>query len=378
MVKVLLAATISNSINSYLIPHIRLLHELGCEVDIACRIVRPLNTQLAEMGCRIHVVKFSRTIFKLSNLEAIWEIRRLVRREGYCLVHVHTPIAAFLVRFACRKIPGVKVLYTAHGFHFFKGAPLKNWIFYYPMERQMARYTDGLITINDEDYLLAKKLKLRRKGAVYKINGAGVDIERLALNESWDKNLLRKIYGFEDKDFILFFAAELNKNKHQDLLINAVNRLKAKIPNIKLLLAGEGNQEEYYKKLVQSFNLTDNVKFLGFRDDVPELLKISDIAVSSSRREGLPLNILEAMAVGLPVVATDCRGNRDLIVNGENGYIVGVDDVDGFASAIEKLYNSPALRSSFKSRSRSLSDRYRLVSVLKEMRNIYLNYLNSQ
>ena len=304
-------------------------------------------------------------------------IKKLVLEEGYELVHTHTPIASFLTRLACREIPNLKMVYTAHGFHFFKGAPLKNFLIYYTMERILSKYTDAIITINQEDYILAKKFKLRKGNSVYKTHGIGVDLNKFSPRDINEKVNLRKEYGYKDNDVILFYAAELNGNKHQDLLINAINLLKDNVPNIRLLLAGNGNLREKYEEEVKRLGIQENVNFLGFRKDIARLLKMSDIAVASSRREGLPVNIMEAMATGLPLVVTNCRGQRDLVSNGINGFVIDLNDIEGFSNAVKEIYGSENLSEVFGGKSREIIKNYSLDNVLKEVQEVYSKVLKN-
>ncbi|MED3662283.1 glycosyltransferase [Ureibacillus terrenus] len=270
-----------------------------------------------------------------------------------------------------KKINDVKVFYTAHGFHFYKGAPIQNWLIYYPIEKWLSKYTDCLITINNEDYKIAKE-KFKSKH-VEMVNGVGIDTSKFIPQTLEKKIQLRKEYGFSEKDFILIFVGELNHNKHQDLLINVVRELKDKIPNIKLLLVGKGDMYEKYKKFASDLGLKKYVKFLGYRKDVPNLMLISDIAVSSSRREGLPVNILEAMATGLPLVVTNCRGNKDLVKKGENGFLHKPNDVENFGKSIYKLYKYTELRDKFSNNNLKRIEKYTIESILREMRRIYKN-----
>lgn len=373
--KILYVSTISNTVNAFLIPHIKYLIEEGHQVDIAVNVVQEVNIVLKKLGCKIHNVEFERSPLKKENLSACKKIRKLVLNENYDIVHTHTPIASFITRIACRNIPNLKILYTAHGFHFFKGAPFKNWLLYYPMEKIAANYTDAIITINNEDYNSASKMKNKRLRSVYQVHGVGVDLVKFTKCDLLKKNALRSKYGYKSNDFILFYAAELNHNKHQDLLIDVVNRLKDKVPNIKLILAGEGSLRKKYEEQVSKYKLEGNIEFLGYRKDIPKLLQLSDVAVSASRREGLPVNIMEAMATGLPLIVTDCRGNRDLVSNGKNGYIKGIEDIDGFTGTVEKLYESGELRSNLSKYSIELIKSYSTENVLKELEGIYLSYL---
>jgi glycosyltransferase EpsD len=374
--KILFVTTISNTVNLFLIPHIEFLINQGHQVDVAFNIVQEVSPELIKLGCEIHNIEFQRSPLKRDNYEAYKKIKKLVLDKEYEVVHTHTPIASFITRLACRNISDIKMLYTAHGFHFFKGAPLNNWLIYYPMEKIAAKYTDALITINEEDYVIAKKIKFKKSNSVFKIHGVGIDLSKFSLKDSDTKRNLRNKYGYKKDDFILFYAAELNYNKHQDLLINVVHNLKNQIPNIKLLLAGEGILREEYEEQVNKYGLKDNIEFLGFRKDISNLLNLSDVAVSASRREGLPVNVMEAMASGLPLVVTNCRGNRDLVSNDNNGYVLGINDVQAFTSSIEKLYISQELRSKFSKTSNKLIKHYSIDNVIIELEEIYLKYLN--
>lgn len=367
--------TVSNTVNAFLIPHIRLLVDLGNQVDVACNVIGKPDKQLIQMGCKIHHLEFQRSIFKKDNYIAYKQIKELVLSEGYDLVHVHTPIASFLTRLACRNIPNLKILYTAHGFHFYKGAPLKNWIAYYSLERLASRWTDGIITMNEEDYALAKKMKLRKSSSAFKTNGVGINLSKFSPQNSENKNLLREKYGINKDDFILFYAAELNYTKNQGMLIEVMDFLAKNRVDIYLFLAGNGKLAGFYNKQVIKRGLEKNIIFLGYRGDVSDLLKLSDVAVSSSRREGLPVNIMEAMATGLPLIVTDCRGNRDLIKNNENGFVVGVNDVKGFARAVEQLYQSEDLRNRLREKNLSIVKRYSIEKILQEIKEIYSHYL---
>jgi glycosyltransferase EpsD len=370
--KILYVTTISNTVNAFLIPHIRYLIEEGNQVDVACNCVQELSPELEKLGCSIHDVGFQRSPLSRKNYVAYKKLKMLAEREKYDLIHTHTPIASFIARLVYRNNNNIRVLYTAHGFHFHKGAPKKNWVIFYPMEKLAARWTNGIITINEEDYNLASRLRLKDNNfSIFKVNGVGIDLRRFLPQKELEKSQLKKKYGYEAHDLILLSVAELNHNKHQDLLINAVSLLKNKMPNIKLLLAGAGDLEERYKKQTEVLGVQDNITFLGYRRDIPELLKIADVVVSSSRREGLPVNIMEAMATGLPLVVTDCRGNRDLVKNNANGYVVGINDVEGFANAVDKLCMSKELRQEFGNKSLQMINHYSVENVIEEMKKIY-------
>lgn len=372
--KILYVTTISNTVNAFLIPHIKKLINQGHQVELAFNIRQELKQEITDMGCKVHIIEFERSPLNKCNYSAYKKLRKIIENEKYDLIHTHTPVASTITRLGCRNIKGTKVFYTAHGFHFLKGAPLKNWLIYYPIEKWLSKYTDCLITINEEDYNTAINKKFKAK-EIKLVHGVGVDLSKFQAQTIEKKLQMRKEYGYKEDDFILFYAAELNKNKHQDLLINVIKNLKDKISNIKLILAGNGALGDQYRGQAKELKVDSNIEFLGFRSDIQNLLMLSDIAVASSRREGLPVNVMEAMATGLALVVTNVRGHRDLVNNGENGYIVELDDIEGFAYSIKKLYVNENLRKQFGNKSIELVQNFSLDNVLKEMESIYVSAL---
>lgn len=373
--KILYVATLSNTINAFMIPHIQLLINQGHQVDLACNIDKEISPILTEYGCNVFDIKFQRTPLTKQNYLACKKLKSLIKKEKYDLIHTHTPVASFCVRLVCMNLKDVKVIYTVHGFHFFKEAPLKSWLIYYSLEKIAAHWTDGILTMNEEDYINAQKLKLRKPNSIYCTRGVGINLEKFKPQNTIDKNKLREYYGYKESDFILIYVGELSRRKNQKLLINALSVLKDQIPNIKLLLVGSGPLELDYKKHVFKLGLVDTVEFLGYRTDVPNLMALSDIGVSSSRQEGLPVNIMEAMATGLPLIVADSRGNRDLVKDGENGFVVSKDNTYQFADAISRLYASLGDREYFGASSLNLIESYSQESVLKELKAIYSDYL---
>jgi len=297
-------------------------------------------------------------------------MEKLLKEVQFPLVHVHTPVAAFITRLACQRTNTHPVLYTAHGFHFYKGAPLKNWLLYYNMEKLAAHWTDGLITINEEDYKAAQKFKLRRNGKVFFVPGVGVDIANLEQRiASIDRSEKRKELGLSVDTTVIITVGELNANKNHIQVLEALSKVNN--TNFHYLVVGNGENEQKLQKAVNKLMLQDKVSFLGFRRDVPELLAASDVFVLTSRREGLPKAVLEAMAVRLPIIATDVRGNRDLVKSGENGYLVPLDDVEQTATAIERIIDSGDLRRSMGEKSKELVKQYDLKNIIPQMEEIY-------
>lgn len=271
-----------------------------------------------------------------SNFMAFRNLMSLIREEKFDVIHCNTPIGGILGRL-CGKIGNVpKIIYTAHGFHFYKGASLKNQLIFRNAEKMMARYTDVLITINNEDYEAAKKFKLRNKGKVYYVPGVGVDTE-LYHNQEVDIKQKKQSLGLNHDDIVLISMGDLIPRKNYITSIKAV--AKANRPNIKYLICGKGPELANLQTLAHQLGVSEQVMFLGYRNDIKELLAISDIFLFTTYQEGLPRSMMEAMAAGLPCVASRIRGNVDLIDNGLGGYLIDPKHVTDVANAIRFLIN---------------------------------------
>lgn len=367
MKKVLFTATVDSHILQFHLPFLKLFKENGYEVHVAT------NGNKVIPYCDVkHVVTFERNPFKLNNLKAIKQLKKICNEEKFDIIHTHTPMGSVVTRIAAiktRKKYNTRVIYTAHGLHFFKGAPIVNWLIYYPVEKILSRYTDTLILINQEDYDLCKS-KFKKCRDIQYVPGVGINKEKFNINLCKNnKKKIRESLGLSEDDFVMIYVARMDKNKNQGMLINCTEELVKKYQNVKLLLVGPDERNGYYQDLVSKKKLNNNVIFLGFRKDIPNLMKISDIALSSSKREGLPINVLEAFEIGLPVVAYDCRGTRDLIRNGVNGYIV--DSESEMLSKVIELYNSISLRKKIGNNNIKIADNYDISKVIRTMRDIY-------
>ena len=289
------------------------------------------------------------------------------------IIHCHTPMGSVVARLAAKKARRkykTRVIYTAHGFHFYKGAPLLNWILFYPVEKWLAKYTDTLITINKEDYERAKKKFSKRCKDIQYIPGIGIDEKKYNFEMTIkEKQVLRESLGVNEDNFVLIYPARLDKNKNQIFLIDCMEKLVKENSKIHLLLPGNDELNGYYQMVTEKKGLTNNIHFLGHRDDIPKLLKISNISVSSSLREGLPVNVLEAFSCGLPVVALKCRGMEDLMENGINGYIV--DNMNAFLENIENLIKSTELRNTIKNNNILKSKKFNIEIIIIEIKKIY-------
>ncbi|MGJ7045214.1 glycosyltransferase family 4 protein [Thermoanaerobacterium thermosulfurigenes] len=372
MKKILFIATVESHTLNFHIPFIQYFQKKGYEVHVATKLGNRRD-ELRKLGIVCCDIDFERSPYSFSNLKALNQLIKIMRENKYSLIHVHTPVGAFLGRLAA-KITGTKpVIYTAHGFHFYKGASIKNWLIYYTMERLAAHWTDGLITMNDEDYNVAKRFKLRKSNAVFYAHGVGLDIDKYTISDENKRKQMRKEFGFDEKDIVILTVAELNANKNHKQILDSLIKLKS-LGNVYYLIVGTGEYECYLKKYVEENGLSGKVKLLGFRYNIPDLLNISDIFALTSMREGLPRCIMEAMAAGKPVVATDVRGNRDLVRDGVNGYLVPLDDVNATVDVLQDLIESEDLRKKMGDDGRKIIQDYSIDKVLKEMDEIYKKY----
>ncbi|MCQ6558989.1 glycosyltransferase family 4 protein [Paenibacillus mendelii] len=371
MPKVLFCATVDIHFKKFHLPYLQWFQSQGWEVHVASSG----DMDLPYVDIKHHI-SIHRSPFTLSNMTAYRQLAAIVNGHSFDLIHCHTPMGGVLARLAARKTrkQGTKVIYTAHGFHFCKGAPLLNWLVYYPIEKSLAHLTDCLITINSEDYSLAQQRRFRA-GRIEQVRGVGVNLEHYRPIGTKEKLARRDQLGYGSDDFLLFFAGEFNKNKNQQLLIRALaSSYKDKIPHCKLLLAGEGGQVAECRLLASSLGVGDRVDFLGYRNDIEELLPMCDVAVASSLREGLPVNIMEAMACGLPIIATANRGHSELVEDQGNGFIVAPGDIQAFADRMDQLYHSELLRERMGQESVRRAANYSLTQVKAQLSEIYSRY----
>lgn len=367
MKKVLFTATVDSHILAFHIPYLRYFKEKGYEVHVATN-----GDEEIPYCDKKYKISFERSPYKLNNIRAIKQLKKVIDKEKYDLIHTHTPMGSVVTRLAARssrKKNNTRVIYTAHGFHFYKGAPLKNWLMFYPVEKFLAKYTDDLVTINKEDYEIAKS---KFKTNVHYIPGVGIDPNKFDIKMSdKEKEELRKSLGLKKDDFVMIYIAELNMNKNQTFLINVMDELVKKYKNIHLILPGKDSYNGKYHEMVKDKKLDSNIHFLGFRKDIPKLLKISNLSVSSSLREGLPVNIIEGMYCGLPVVAVDCRGMSDLIKDKLNGFLFKFNQEKDFETMIEKIYQKKIDLNGIINNNINDSKKYTLNSVMQRYIDVY-------
>ena len=343
--KAFITATVASMIDLFNMDNIQILKELGYKVDIAANFkqgnvtdlerLRDFKLKMQEQGVEVYHVPIPRDIFCARDILKSYRIlKKICDRERYSIVHTQTPIGGVVTRFACRNIrkSGTRVIYVAHGFHFFKGAPIKNWLLIYPIEWLSSFITDVLVTINREDYAFAKR-HMKAKKLVY-LPGAGIDVKKYE-NAVYNVKL-REDLGIAKDAFVLIHVAEFSPNKNQKTVIQAIKRLKN--TNIVYVMCGIGEEKENLEKYVRSHKLQETVKFTGYREDIPELLKSANAFIFASYREGLSVALMEAMAAGMPVICSCIRGNIDLIKS-QGGILVNPYSVDEFAEAINRMYH---------------------------------------
>ena len=379
MKRVLMTATVPSMIGQFNIDNIKLLQELGYTVDVACNFddysvwnrerIKKFESELKELKIKKINISFSRSPKNIKNIiNSYKQIKQLLNDKNYSLVHTHTPISSFITRLAYKKsnIYGTcKMIYTAHGFHFFKGnASVKNFIFR-NIEKIGAKYTNVLITINKEDYIAAKKFKLKKSGTVEYVPGVGIDIDKINLIKENKIQLCEELNIPKDAILILS-VGELNANKNHKIVIEILPELPN---NVHYLMCGDGQLKEQHERLAKKLHVSDRLHFLGYRKDVIKIMKSCDIFVFPSKREGLSVALMEAMACGLPCVVSKIRGNEDLIENEKGGYCVDLEN-EKFNIYINKILEL-GLSKSMSAFNYNKVSNYSIKKVNLKMREIY-------
>lgn len=313
--KILFVATVPVHFRFFHLPCFKMLQEHGYEVHTVCRAAEEFPYTDKQF-----VIPMGRSPFSPQNRKALRQLRQIVRDGGYEIVHGHTPVGGALARLAARSArkDGTRVFYTAHGFHFYKGASLFNWLMFFPIEWALSFCTDTLITINREDFERAKR-RLHAKKTAY-VHGVGCQTEKYFRADGEERAKTRASLGLAPDDRVLVYVAEQNENKNQGMLVRTAKALSAEFPSVQLLIVGPDNAGGAYERLARELDAP--VHFLGLREDIPQILSVCDVYTASSLREGLPVNVMEAMAAGLPVVATENRGHCALVRDGKTGFLV--------------------------------------------------------
>lgn len=370
--KVLFSATlVRGHIAKFHIPYLKWFKEQGWETWVAAKNDCPDG--VCEIPYCDHFVNidFARSPFSKQTVVAYRQLKGLFAKERFDIVHTHTPVGGVLTRLAARKVRcmGTKVIYTAHGFHFYDGAPFANWLLWYPVERAMARLTDVLITINDEDFNRAKKFA---KCRVKYVPGVGIDLERFRM--SGDREGLRQKLGIAVDEHMILAVGDLIKRKNHQCIIRALSELD---DSMKLIICGTGVELESLTSLVFELGLQSRVSFLGFRKDVPALMHASDMLVFPSVHEGLPVTVMEAMASGLPIIATKIRGIvPDLLVDGVSGLVLENDGPSTVAQAISEIASDSCKAKMLAENARTSVERFAINQIVSNVASIYTEVIS--
>jgi len=368
MEKVLITATLMSHIAQFHKPLIRMLKNAGYEVHIAAK-----DNLSSKNGLKIDLIDkafnidFARSPLSFKNMKAYKKMKRVIKDNKYEYIHCNTPMGGLITRMAANpeRKKGTKVFYTVHGFHFYKGAPKLNWILFYPIEKFMSRLTDVLITITKEDYELAKKKKF--KCTVRYIDGVGVNTSKFN-TETLAKN---QISVLSKENFNILNIGELNNNKNQIFILESLYQLLEKFPQVRLYIAGNGPNYDMLNNYIIDNNLQDNVFLLDYVLEIEKYIQACDLIVSSSYREGLPLNIMEAMTCGKPILASDNRGHRELIEDGYNGFLYEVNNITQFNGIIANLIEDTSLADHIAANAKIESRKYSDLNISKQLEVIY-------
>lgn len=364
MKKILIVSTVSRQFYLFEQGNIEVLKTLGYEVHGAANF-EDANDRLDALDIIRHPFDIQRSPFSFKNFKAYKQLKKIMKSESFDAVHCHSPIGGVLARIAANSIKLAPVIYTAHGFHFYDGAPLKNWIIYYSVEKYLSKFTDTIITINKEDYSRAKKFKAKN---VINIPGIGLDTCKFD-NTKYDRNKIRDELEIPHGTVVLLTIGEMIKRKNHETALKALEMLKNQ--NFILLICGKGDLENYLKRLASKLRVEDKVRFLGFRNDIPQICIASDIFVFTSYQEGLPVSVMEAMAAGLPIIASRIRGNNDLIQDFKGGFLHDSNDFIGFSKSIDKLIEDENLRKKMGIRNKSEAKKYDKKVVKEIMKELY-------
>lgn len=348
--KALFIATVGGFVTQFEMNNVHILQQMGYEVHSAANFEEPVycvkEPELKEQGVILHQIDIAKSPFLWrQNLRALKQICEIVRTCGITLIHCHTPVGGLLGRLAgimC-STPELKVVYTAHGFHFYTGAPLVNWLFYYTVERFLARFTDCLITINQEDYDRARRFRLRSGGKVYKIPGEGLHTECFAPGLRQEREKLRQKLGISEDTFFILSVGELSGNKNHRRMIDLMPDIQRQISHKKVFygICGDGFYRQELDARIRQPDVKGRVEMYGHRSDVAEFLACADCFLFPSVREGLGMAALEALSVGVPVVASDNRGTREYMKDGVNGFVCNVKRPEEFVRAVADISRMP-------------------------------------
>ncbi len=378
--RALMFASVASMVDLFNRDNIRILEELGYKVDVAANFlegsvysagqVKRFKKELINSGHDVIDVPVPRSMFDIAGMvKTVIRLRKHMAAKHYDIIHCQSPIGGVLCRLAAASFrrDGTKVVYYAHGFHFYKGADLFNRIVFYNIEKICARITDCIITLNHEDYGAASRKFAAR---VEYVRGVGMNIDEIERIPADRENVRKELLIPSDKKIILS-VCELSRRKNCAVAIEAFAR--ADRDDAVLVLCGIGEQIDMLKELAATLGVEKKVIFAGFCNDIIRMFKAADMFIFTSKQEGLPAALMQAMACGLPVVCSRIRGNTDLIENKKQGFMCAYDNVEGFCKGINILLDNPKLGRKMGSRSREVIKLYDKKYVNERMREIYLS-----
>lgn len=380
MKRMLMVATVSSMIGQFNMNNLQILKDLGYQPYVACNFkdtsvwteerIHKFICELKENNIPYYQIDFSRNPLDIKkDFSSYKQLSRLVKKGNYAFIHCHTPVASIIARIVAHN-QKIKVIYTAHGFHFYKGAPLKNWMIYYPIEKFFSRWTDVLITINKEDYNRAKG-KFCAKKVVY-IPGVGLDTEKYRICHV-DKTEKRTELGLPKNAFLLFSVEEFQNYKESKNIIEALCQINN--PNIYYLVISRGKIQEKYESLIQKYNLNNNVKFLEFRTDIDELCETADCFFHSFFREELDIASLEAMARGLPFIFSCIDSIRDYTEDRVSGCCIKYPlSIDELVYAINTMYSDRIFRMSCGINNLNTAKNFNIANINEIMNRLNVDY----
>ena len=371
--KILLVANVAKEhVLKFHVPTLKMLYESGWHVEVACS-----GDEDVPYCHKQHRMLYKRSPFNLALFKGIKQLKKIVDEGEYDIVYCHTPVGALAARLASMKArkKGTQVIYMAHGHYFFKGGPLIYWLTFYPIEKILSVVTDSMMLINKEDYELTKN-KFHHKKNTYLLNGIGVNLERFVVeNKEGIRKQYREELGIPQDATVLIYLAELLPNKNQTMLMRSLKSILAENKNVYLVLAGVDHSDGKFMKYAEEIGVQNNVRYLGWRSDVANLYAMADICTPTSIREGLGLNLIEAMKSGLPVVATDNRGHRTIIEDNVNGFLVPLNDEELYTKKIKELINNKELCKKFIENGNITTEKYSSDAVVEKIEGILKAHL---
>ncbi len=371
MARILYVATSDLHIKTFHVPYLDWLKSQGHTVDLAVENRGNYKFTSCE---QYHYLKFPRKALSWQHIKSFENLRKIITNGNYQLVHCHTPIPSAICRLSARdwRDRGGKLLYTAHGFHFYRGGSLWKWCTYYPVERYLSSFTDGIITINNEDYCHAKEFG--SGASIYQIPGIGI-AEKFTRTLSEDPIDIKQSFRIGPNDFVITYIAEFIPRKNHRFIVRATGELLKKIPQLKILFVGDGTLLNRVRQMISKSGLEKAIYCLGFRDDIQRIANITDIAVSSSLHEGLGLGLAEQMMCGIPAVASRDKGHAELVDHGVNGFLYDQGNILEFTNFIAAIYDSLEMRQRMSIEANKKAQLFHIRNSLEAMAKIYSQYI---